>query len=114
MVVERPELEEVAVGLLEVVAEDLLVLDRALAVHAVGPLDELLVEGRAGALQHAVVRRVADEDVMEAERVLLDRSRPVGLHELLVRERGQVRSDRGADAFDGQVPDGVLGRRAGR
>ena len=40
VVVERPELGQVAVRLLQVVAEDLLVLGRALAVDAVRPLDE--------------------------------------------------------------------------
>ncbi len=71
MVVERAELRQVAMGLLEVVAEDLLVLGCALAVHAVRPLDELLVERRARALENALVGGVADEDVVEAERVLL-------------------------------------------
>ena len=69
VVVERAELREVAVGLLEVVAEDLLELDlaAALAVDAVGPVDEALVERRPGALEQAVVGGVADQDVVEAE-----------------------------------------------
>ena len=58
-------------SLLEVVAEDLLVLRRALAIHAVGPLDERDVEVGPRALEDAVVRGVADEDVVEAERVLV-------------------------------------------
>ena len=74
MVVERAELGEVAVRLLEVVAEDLLVLGRApVAVDAVGPLDEALVKRRAGALEEALVRGVADEDVVEAVRLVLGR-----------------------------------------
>ena len=46
MVVDRTELCEVAVRLLEVVAEDLLVLHRAVAVevHALRPVGELLVQ----------------------------------------------------------------------
>ena len=47
MLVGRSELGEEAVRLLEVVAEDLLVLERAVAVDAVGPFDELLVQRRA-------------------------------------------------------------------
>ena len=45
-IVERPELREVRPGLLEVVAEDLLELGAAVAVDAVGPDDEALVEIR--------------------------------------------------------------------
>ena len=57
VVVERSELAEVAMGLLEVVAEDLLELERAVALRVAGvrPRDESLVERRPGALEEAVV-----------------------------------------------------------
>ena len=87
MVVQRAELGEVAVRLLEVVAEDLLVLRRAFAVDAVRPLDELLVERRASALEDPVVGGVADEDVVEAKRFLLDRSTESGRTSCLLGER---------------------------
>ena len=60
------ELGEITIRLLEVVAQDLLVLGRAFAVDRVTPLYEPLVEGRARAFQDSVVCRVADEDVVEA------------------------------------------------
>ena len=44
MVVGRRELREKPVRLFEVVAEDLLVLERTVAVDAVGPTDEALVQ----------------------------------------------------------------------
>ena len=44
MVVGRRELREKTVGLFEVVAENLLELDLAVAVHPVGPLHEPLVQ----------------------------------------------------------------------
>ena len=65
-IVERAELGEVRRCLLEVVAEDLLELGRPVAVHAVGPGHEPLVEVGPGALEDAVVRGVADHDVLEA------------------------------------------------
>ena len=71
VLVERPELGEVLPGLLEVVAEDLLELDAAIAVDAVGPADEPLVKVGAGPLQDPVVGGVADHDVLEAVRALV-------------------------------------------
>ncbi len=65
MVVERAELGQVGVSLLEVVGRDLGVLGRTFAVHAIGPGDEALVHLRTGALQQAAVHGVADEDVLE-------------------------------------------------
>ena len=65
-IVERPELGEVRPCLLEVVAEDLLELGAAVAVDPVGPHDEALVEIRTAPLEDAVVRGVADHDVLEA------------------------------------------------
>ena len=93
--------------LLEVVPENLLVLDRALAVHVVGPFHEALVERRARSLEDPLVRRVANQDVVEAERLFLGRSRPVRVDELLVGQRMELGADRGLHALRGQVLDGV-------
>src|SRR6185503_12790005 len=64
--VQRAELREVGPGLLEVVAEDLLELDHAVAVRQIGPRDEARVEVRPCALEDAVVGGVPDHDVVEA------------------------------------------------
>jgi hypothetical protein len=58
VIVEGPELAQVPVRLLQVVAEDLLELGRAVAVavDAVGPRDEALVELRPRPLEQALVR----------------------------------------------------------
>ena len=89
LVVERPELRAIANGLLEVIAEDFLELGLAAAVPVdrFGPRDEPFVEGRPRPLEQALVGRVADEDVMEAERGVV---RLVGqrMHELLAVEGG--------------------------
>ena len=77
------ELDEVAMRLLEVVADDLLELLAA----AVEPAGEALVEVSALALRDAFVGRVADEDVAEAEGVV---DRLVGTDQLLANERGQL------------------------
>ncbi len=107
MVVERAELGEVPIRLLEVIAEDLLVLGRALAVDAVGPLDELLVKRRAGALEDSVVGGVPDEDVVEAIRLFFGGSVGVGQNELLVRERLELCSDPRSSDLGSQVAHGV-------
>src|SRR5581483_11041398 len=96
-VVERSQLGQVAVRLLEVVAEDLLVLGLppALAVDAIGPVDEALVQRRAGALEQAAVRGLPDQHVVEAEPLLLGRAR-LGAQEALAHERAEVRRYAGA------------------
>ena len=91
--VERAELGEVPPGLLEVVAEDLLELDPAVAIRLVGPRDESRVEVRPRALQDAVVRGVADHDVLEPVRAVgpvLDAA-----DEMLLREGRQLGPTRG-------------------
>src|SRR5579871_3030809 len=69
--VERGQLEEVAARLLEVIADDLLELElaAALAVDALGPPGKARVQPGSRALRQPVVRGVADEDVLEAERL---------------------------------------------
>ena len=75
LVVDRAELGAVAVGLLEVVAEDLLVLGHAVAGRALEPVGELLVQRGAELLRGRAVGGVADEDVLEAERGLAGEAR---------------------------------------
>src|SRR5215218_6719445 len=65
----RPELEPCRVCLLEVVAQDLVVLRGAVARLPLEPLCEAFVEVRAEGLRQRRVRRVTDEDVAEAESV---------------------------------------------
>jgi hypothetical protein len=69
VVVDRSQLEQVAEGLLEVVAEDLLVLGLPLpvTVDLLGPVREPLVQVGARPLEHTVVRSVADQDVLETK-----------------------------------------------
>jgi hypothetical protein len=87
VVVERTELRQEAVRLLEVVAEDLLVLGAvAVAVHALAPIGKALVQAGAVALQQSAVDGVADQDVLEAEGILLLDGRPIGPDELLSRQ----------------------------
>src|SRR6185436_19748563 len=54
--------------LLEVIAEDLLELDCAVAVlvHPVGPTDETLVQRRPRALEHPLISGLTNEGVSEA------------------------------------------------
>jgi len=80
-IVERPELGEIPVRLLEVVAEDLLVLAAAVAVHGLGPLREPLVELGAVPLQEPGIRRVPDQDVLEGVRRAGGHDRGVRLDE---------------------------------
>ena len=66
--VDRAELAEIPVRLLQVIAEDLFELLAAIAfgVDLVGPADELDVHGRARALEQAVVDGVAHQVMVEA------------------------------------------------
>ena len=85
-VVEWAELCAVAVALFEVIAEDLLVLVEALAGETFEPVREPFVEGRAQLLRGRPVRRVADEDVLEAEGGFADEARRRRPHEVAVGE----------------------------
>ena len=89
-IVERPELRPIPIRLLEVEPEDLLelLLPATLAVDGLGPGHEPLVELRAVALEQAAVRRVPDQAMPEAERLVVGIARIQG-HELLVVERAK-------------------------
>ena len=95
VIVERSEVGEIVVRLLEVVPEKLVVLGLAvsLAVDALSPVRETLVQRCARPLQNSVVSRVADEDVVEPELGLLVDSQ-LGVEQLFVDEgrRGAPRA----------------------
>src|SRR2546425_10615571 len=109
MVVERPELGEIPVRLLEVVPEYLLVLQRAVAVDTIRPADELLVERRPRTLQQSVVGRLANQNVMEAVRVLERTLRGIRSHELLGAERGEKIGDLILQRVRSELLDGTFG-----
>ena len=108
VLVQGAELGEALVRLLEVVAEDLLVLDGSVAilVDAVGPGDEALVENRAGALEEAPVGGVADQDVAKAIPRFRREVGPLGPGEPLLRQRLEGRRRRPR----GPAPGRALGR----
>ena len=84
------ELRLVPGRLLEVVAEDLVQLDQALAV-LLQPVREPLVQLGAGRLGKRVVSGVADQQVAEAKGIVPGKLRLVGADELLADERGEAR-----------------------
>ena len=88
----RDELGAIAVCLLEVVAEDLVVLPKALAFPSLRlePPREALVELCAHRLGHARVRLVADQRVTEAIRVLPWQLGARRLHEPLANEAHEL------------------------
>ena len=87
------------------VADDL--VGRVVAELRDEPVGVLLVERGALPLGDRVVRRVADEDVAEAEAVVSRQRRPVGSDQLLADERQQVRADRGSLGLGQQRSDGA-------
>ena len=99
-VVEWPELGPVAERLLEVEAEDLLelLLAAALPVDPLGPRHEALVELGAGPLEQRAVRRLADQPVAKAVRLLVGigsgRGRRTACRRASLRLAGHRRPDR--------------------
>ena len=88
--VDRTELAQVLVGLLEVPAERLVVLDGSRGAR-LEPVGEAAVQLRAGVLEQAPVGRVADQDVMEAQRRLAEKPAGVGLDQLAAPQRFEPR-----------------------
>ena len=86
----QPQLDSIAVGLLEVVTEDLVQLDQVGAV-ALEPNREALVQLCTCRLREPVVRRVADQEMAEPEGVVAGQLCPIGPDELLPDERHQLR-----------------------
>src|SRR5206468_355553 len=93
--VDRPELAQVPVRLLEVPPDRLVVLDR-LPDPALDPLRETTVQLRPRVLQQAPVGRVADQHVMEPQGRLAEEPAGGGLDELAAPERFEPRIE-GAD-----------------
>ena len=91
-VVERPELGPVAVGLLEVVADDLVQLDQVGAV-LLEPEGKSLVELGSNGLRQSLVGRVADQEMAEAVRLVVDEHRLLRSYEVLPDERDQLSVD---------------------
>jgi hypothetical protein len=92
-VVGGAELEQRAMRLLEVVADDLLVLAREVLRVDVQPVGQALVHLRPPGLGDPAVGGVADQDVGEAEGVLPADLGAVGADELLAHERLQRARD---------------------
>ena len=92
-IVRRAELAAIPVGLLEVVAEDLLVVVRVVRRDLRQPPGEALVQVGSLFLRHRLVGRVADQEVSEPERVLAGELGAVGADQFLPREREQARAD---------------------
>ena len=95
LVVTAAELRVEPVGLLEVVADDLVVTGE-LAVSRLEPVGEALVQPRAQLLRHRRVRDVADQDVVEPKAVVAREQRAIGADELLARKREQSAAHAGS------------------
>ena len=83
---DRPELRAIPECLLEVVADDLLELERSLAEPALEPLRVALVQTGPHLLRHRLVGRIPNQEVAKAERALAREERPIGPDELLAHE----------------------------
>ena len=87
--IDRRELLAVAMGLLEVMADDLLVLGQAVTGPLLEPVREPLVQLGTGLLEQRAIDGIADEDVVEAvERVgeaggVVGRADEVAIHQHL-------------------------------
>jgi hypothetical protein len=92
--VARAELTPVAEGLLEVIAEDLFNLDRALGTLFLDPEGEALVQLGTNPLRKPGVGSVADEEMAKAEGLLAGHHGAVRADELLPHEELEVRPDR--------------------
>ena len=107
VLVERAELRQIAMRLFEVVCDDLVVLRHALADHRLEPHGEALVQLRARLLRHCLVRRVAYDQIAEAECVVAAEERLVRSDQLLADEREQVRRNARTRRLGRQVLDGA-------
>ena len=85
--VDRSELYAIAVRLLQVITDDLVLLREA---DLVEPVRKSLVQLGAKLLRHRFIRRVANQQVPEPERVLTGQVGPVGPDQLLPNEGLQV------------------------
>ena len=99
------ELRAQARRLLEVVADDLLLLVE-LAVR-LEPICEALVQLCAGRLRKRVVGGVSDQEMAKTERVVARDLRSVRSHDLLADEREQIRGDVVVTRFPSECGDGA-------
>ncbi len=99
------ELGAQARRLLEVVADDLLLLVE-LAVR-LEPICEALVQLCAGRLRKRVVGGVSDQEMAKTERVVARDLRAVRSHDLLADEREQIRGDVVVTRFPSECGDGA-------
>src|SRR5262249_60430992 len=102
--VERAELAQVPVRLLEVPADRLVVLDRV-AHPSLEPVGEACVQVGARVLEEAPVGRITGEHMVEAERGLAEVPARVRLDELAPTERFEPRIEIGRFARQ-QTADG--------
>ena len=86
LVVAAKQLLAIQVSLLQVIADDLLELDCAVARVRGDPVGEALVQDRARLLRDSRIRRVADQRVREAEGVVGADGGTVRADELLPHE----------------------------
>ena len=91
LLVDRADLDSVAVTLLQVVAEDLLVLEHPRARRSLEPVGEPLVQVGAERLGRPAVGGVPNEDVLEAKGVLAGELRLGGPHEIPARQGIEAR-----------------------
>ena len=91
---ERSELRQVAVRVLEVVAEQLVVLGGSLAGRSLEPVGVAPVEVGAARLQYAPVGDVAEQDVGEAEGLVPREPPAVARDHLLLQERLEAPGER--------------------
>ena len=103
--IERAQLTQVLVRLLEVPADRLLVLDRPAGAR-LEPVGEAGVQLCARAAQHAAVGGVADQRVVEAERRLAEQPAGVGLDQLAPAQRLEPRVEVGVRLARQQVRHG--------
>jgi hypothetical protein len=99
----RPELDPVAMRLLQVVADDL--VGSLVAQLGRQPVRVTPVQRRALPLRDRLVGRVANEDMAEAEAVVARHSRPIGPDHLLPHEREQMGADLASLALRKKLED---------
>ena len=87
--IDGAELGAIGIGLLQVVAEELLGLDNAVAERPLEPYGVALVEIGTRRLGESLVGGLADEGVAEAERILTRQCRRLGADQLLAHQAHQ-------------------------
>ena len=105
--VARPQLLSQDERLLEVVADELVELERRFVRRALEPLRVALVELGSQLLRHRRVRSLADEEVTEPIGVLPGDERVLWAHQVLADERGELLVQRSARRARRQILDGA-------